>query len=78
MEPVLYIMAILGCSDAETQCAQIRTAPVAYATADACAGAGAQVLMDNADAPYPVVMTQCRPTSAKLAMKLTGQAIAAR
>ncbi len=78
MEPVLYIMAILGCSDAETQCARIGTAPVAYATADACANAAPQILMDNSDAAYPVVMTQCHPTEAKLALRITGQRIAAR
>jgi hypothetical protein len=78
VEPVLYIMAILGCSDAETQCEPIRTAPAIYATADACAGAEAATLSANSDVPYPVVMTQCRPASAKLAAKLTGQALASR
>jgi hypothetical protein len=78
VEPVLYIMAILGCADSETQCEPVRTAPAIYATADACAGAEAQVLTASSDVPYPVVMTQCRPASAKVAAKLTGQALASR
>lgn len=60
MEPVYFIMAILGCSDAETMCQQVRVAPATYASREACAAATGEMLIANSDIAYPVVMSQCR------------------
>ncbi|MFS0738005.1 hypothetical protein ABC347_13225 [Sphingomonas sp. 1P06PA] len=67
MGPVYFVMAILGCGDAETACQQVRVVPTTYASADACAAASASMLVANSDIAFPVVMSQCRtanPTAA--------------
>jgi hypothetical protein len=60
MEPVLYLMAILGCGDAGTGCQAVRTATARYASADACRAASDAVLMANTDLDYPVLRADCR------------------
>jgi len=63
MEPVMFVMAILGCSDAEIDCREVRMAEARYATAAACAEAAPAMLQRNSDIAYPVVMTACRPAN---------------
>lgn len=60
MTTAFFIMAILGCGDAETSCQQVRVAEAHYATVDACVAATTAVLTRNADLQYPVVSAQCR------------------
>lgn len=60
MGPVYFVMAILGCGDAETACQQVRVAPATYASADACAAASADMLVANSDIAFPVMMSECR------------------
>lgn len=60
MEPVLFVMAILGCGDDGAQCSQQRVEPVRYASAAACQAAVPAALMRNTDVDYPVVGAQCR------------------
>ena len=67
MEPVLYLMAILGCSDAELQCEAVRTPPARYATVDACQAAAPQALIENSDVAFPVVTAQCQRAGTALA-----------
>ena len=43
MEPVFYVMAILGCGDFQDQCQQARVEPVRYQSAAQCQAAMAQV-----------------------------------
>jgi hypothetical protein len=75
MEPVLFVMAILGCSDDGGDCRQQRIEPVRYGTIAACQAAVPQALRRNTDVDFPVVGAQCqtlgqhvveqRPVSAK-------------
>jgi hypothetical protein len=67
MGPAFYIMAILGCSDAETACQQVRLADAHYVTVEACSAATAAVLDQNSDVAFPVVMAECRPASRAMA-----------
>jgi hypothetical protein len=60
MEPVLYLMAILGCGDAGTGCQAVRTPPVRYASADACRAATDAVLIASTDLDYPMLRADCR------------------
>jgi len=74
MGPMLYVMAILGCGDAGTQCEQIRIQPVQYATAESCFAAAAGALEASADLAFPEVTAECRGVSAAQAAELTGAA----
>lgn len=67
MTAAFFIMAILGCGDAETGCRQVRVAEAHYATIDACVAATPAVLTRNTDLQYPVVSAQCRGVSAATA-----------
>jgi hypothetical protein len=67
MEPVLFVMAILGCGDDGQQCSQQRVEPVHYASAAACQAAVPRALMRNTDVDYPVVGAECQPLTRRLA-----------
>ncbi|WCT73289.1 hypothetical protein PQ455_16995 [Sphingomonas naphthae] len=60
MEPLIYVMAILGCGDAGDTCTAVRTLPTTYATAERCAAASDAALRDSVDVDYPVVTVECR------------------
>lgn len=69
MGPAYYIMAILGCGDAQAACEEVRIAPAHYATADACTAASATALYENSDISFPVVMAECRPANRSMAAR---------
>ncbi len=60
MEPLYYMMAILGCSDAGTQCQQARLEPARYASAAQCQAEMAAALQRSTDLLYPVVQASCQ------------------
>lgn len=60
MEPIIYVMAILGCGDAGDACTAVRMLPTTYASADRCAAASEGALRDTTDVDYPVVTIECR------------------
>ena len=60
MEPVFYVMAILGCGDLGDQCRPVRSLPVRYASEAACIAATAPALGANTDIDYPTVTAECR------------------
>ena len=64
MEPLLYVMAILGCGEDDSACREVRIAQARYATEAACLAATEAELYRNDDLPYPSVVAQCRPTGA--------------
>jgi ABC-type hemin transport system ATPase subunit len=72
MGPAFYIMAILGCGDAETACQQVRLAETQYVTAEACSAATAAVLTQNSDLAFPVVMAECRAANRAMAAAESG------
>lgn len=67
MEPLFYVMAILGCGDAETACQQVRLADQRFATAEACMAASPSVLLASSDLAFPVVMSECRRSTVTMA-----------
>ena len=60
MEPVYYVIAILGCADGSTQCTPVATVPTHYASQEACTAGTQQALAANSDFDFPTLMAQCR------------------
>lgn len=64
MEPVLYLMAILGCGNAGAGCRAVRMPPARYASVAACRAAAEAVLTANTDLDYPMLRADCCRSSA--------------
>ena len=60
MEPVFYVMAILGCGDLQDQCQQARIEPIRYRTAAQCQAAMVEVLPRHMDLSFPTVAAACQ------------------
>ncbi len=75
MEPVLYIMAILGCGEGEAACQQVRTVDVHYASEAECNAATEAQLMRNSDLVFPLVVAQCRTMGAQPARLTPGEVL---
>ena len=67
MEPLFYVMAIMGCADGSTACQQARIEPVQYQSIRACQQAMPAALSRNSDIDYPVVTASCRATGIRMA-----------
>jgi len=61
MGAAYFIMAILGCGDAQADCREVRLVETRYESAAACAAATSAMLYRNSDIDYPVLMSRCRP-----------------
>lgn len=70
MEPVFYIMAILGCGEADTACQQVAVAEQRYESAEACNRATAEMIERNAGVEFPVVVAQCKPEGQMLGAEI--------
>ncbi|VXC51197.1 hypothetical protein [Sphingomonas sp. AX6] len=60
MEPLVYVMAILGCGDPGTQCQEARLEPVTYVSAAQCRTEIPNVLMRSTDLDYPTIGAACQ------------------
>lgn len=60
MDQILYVLAIMGCSDDNIACQQQRVEPVRYSTHTACQQAIPAALNRNADMDYPVIAAACQ------------------
>jgi hypothetical protein len=69
MGPAFYVLAILGCGDGDAACEQVRVADTHFATADACTAASPQLLLDQSDIAFPVIVGECRPADRAMAQK---------
>lgn len=65
MTSVLFVMAILGCGDAGSQCQTVRMLPTSYETAEACRAAMPLALERSTDLPYPSLSADCQKKPAK-------------
>ncbi|MDQ2879458.1 MAG: hypothetical protein M3R41_10340 [Pseudomonadota bacterium] len=59
MEPLFYVMAIMGCDDGSAQCAQARLEPAHYQSLQLCQAAMGDALRKS-DIDYPVVTATCQ------------------
>jgi hypothetical protein len=62
MEPVYYVIAILGCSDGSTQCTPVATLPTHYASQEACSAQTREALVTNNRFDFPSLVAECRAT----------------
>ncbi|HEX8512862.1 MAG TPA: hypothetical protein VF688_07125 [Allosphingosinicella sp.] len=59
MGPSIFIIAIMGCGEAEAPCQQVRTLEARYESQAACTAATETALTQNTDIDFPVVAAQC-------------------
>lgn len=55
----MFLIAILGCGEAEAPCETVRTLETRYESQAACTAATEAAAMRNMDVEYPVVVAQC-------------------
>jgi len=67
MEPLFYVMAIMGCGDGNVQCTEARVVPVRYQSMAQCRAALPVQLAQNTDVPYPMIGAACRTAGAQIA-----------
>lgn len=72
MGPAVFILAIMGCGEGNSQCETVATMPVQYATVAACDANSEAALQRYADIEYPVVVAQCLRLDAAAAAALRG------
>ena len=65
MGPGTFLIAILGCGEAEAPCEQVRTLETRYESQASCSAATDAVLLKNSDVDYPVIVARCVPAGAK-------------
>jgi hypothetical protein len=70
MGPVFYVMAILGCGEADTACQPVAQAQAQYQSIDACNAATADEIMSRSDLAFPVVVAQCQRADQSAAQQL--------
>lgn len=67
MDPVAFIIAIVGCGEGDATCEPIRRLEPLYASEAACADATETALMRHGEADYPVVVAHCLPAETSAA-----------
>ena len=70
--PTLYVLAILGCGEADDACRQVSVAETRYESFEACVADTAEAVERSADLPYPVVVAQCRRADRQLSDVMPG------
>jgi hypothetical protein len=78
MEPLFYVMAIMGCGDGTQQCTPARVEPARYATIQQCQAAMPAALQRNTDIDYPEIAAACRASSVRLVKARLPQVLAQR
>ncbi len=67
MEPLFYVMAIMGCADGNVQCTEARVVPTRYESMAQCRAALPDQLARNTDVPFPMIGAACRTSGAQIA-----------
>lgn len=65
MEPVYFLIAIMGCGDDSTACTPVMTVPTRYESEAACVAAAPGALLANSGFDFPSLLAQCRPGDAR-------------
>ena len=65
MEPLVYIMAILGCGESDAPCREVTVAEARYESEADCLAATEAELMRRGDLLFPSVVAQCRPAGTR-------------
>jgi hypothetical protein len=68
MEPLFFVIAIMGCGEGDSPCTQVRQLESRYESQAACSAATDAALQANAEGDFPVIVAQCvaagKPASA--------------
>lgn len=72
MEPVFFVMAILGCGDGSTQCTEARIDAARYTSIAQCHAALPEGLARNTDLSFPVISATCRANGPQYAKAKDG------
>ena len=67
MEPLFYVMAIMGCGDGNVRCTEARVVPVRYASMAECRAALPDQLARNTDVSFPTIGATCRTAGTAIA-----------
>ena len=59
MEPLAFIIAIMGCGEGDAPCRPVRMLDARYESQAACTAATEGAVASNVDIDYPVVVAQC-------------------
>ena len=70
MGPAFYVMAILGCGEAESACEPVGVTEQMYQSIDACTAATPDAVNQHSDLAYPVVVAQCEPGDRSISYKI--------
>ena len=65
MEPLAFIIAIMGCGEGDAPCRQVRMLEARYESQAACAAATEAALTQNTDIDFPVVAAECVAAGSK-------------
>jgi hypothetical protein len=60
VDPILFVVAIMGCGDGQTGCTEARVVRAPFETAAECQANLPAVLAANTDVPYPEISATCR------------------
>lgn len=69
MEAAYYIIAILGCGEADAPCQPVRTLEARYESQAVCTRETDAALTRNTDVDFPVVVAQCVAAGEAAALK---------
>lgn len=73
MDSVYFVLAIMGCGDASTACAEARLEPARYATVQQCQAAMPAALARHTDLSYPVISATCRSSGLQMVDRARGK-----
>lgn len=72
MGAAYFVLAIMGCADGATGCAEARVEPARYSTVQQCQAAMPAALARNTDLSYPVISAACRSDRARMVERAVG------
>ncbi len=67
MGPATFLMAIMGCGEADAPCQQVQLAPARYESEASCLAASDAQLARHTDLDFAVVVAECRRAGAQVA-----------
>lgn len=73
MEPMFFVMAILGCGDGNTACTEARIEPARYETLAQCRADLTAALARNTDLSFPVLNADCRAKGLRIVKSARAQ-----
>lgn len=73
MDPLFYVIAIMGCGDIGNSCQEARVEPARYESAAQCQAAMRDALLRNSDLSFPTIGAACQ-TNRERTAKADGRA----